>query len=382
MIRARVRAVGERGLAKRIVFLGAGHAHLFSLRRLSQFAAAGYEAFVVAPGPFWYSGLATGVLSGRYPPERDVIDVAELVRNAGGRFIEDTVTSIDAARRTVHVAGGAAVPYNLLSLSLGSIVPDIPSVTGGEAACGDVFAVKPISRLWDLRQRLCQHAGPPPRVVLAGGGITAAEVAANLVALGRPIALVIVAGGPMLAGQPRSIATQMQGLLTKRGAVIRGDARVAAVEGHAAVLEGGERVPFDVFVNATGLVPPPLLRRSGLPVDPAGGLMVDATLRCIDDPAVFGGGDCIAFGGRMLPRAGVFGVRQGPVLFHNLLAAMGRGTARPYRPQHRYLWIMNLGDGTGLASWGGLHWRGRLALRLKDAIDLRFLRGFRAAMPT
>ena len=371
----------EAGVAKRvIVFLGAGHAHLFSLRRLSSFVAAGYVPTVVAPGPFWYSGLATGVLSGRHCPERDTIDVAALVRRSGGRFIQGSVTSIDPLRRTVHLAeggaGAAPVPYDLLSLSLGSVVPDIPGASGD-----DVFAVKPIARLWELRQRLCRETeSSPPRVVLAGGGMTAAEVAANLLVMGRPIQLVIVAGGPLLAAQSKAIAGQIVALLSGNGAVIRCDTRVVAVDGHTAVLANGERLPFDVFLNATGLVPSPIIRNSGLRADVSGALMVDDTLRCIDDPAVFGGGDCIAFNGRALPRAGVFGVGQGPVLFDNLLAAMGAGSPRPYKPKHRYLWIMNLGDGTGLASWGTMHWRGALALRLKDTIDLKFLRTYQSLL--
>jgi diaminopimelate decarboxylase len=38
--------------------------------------------------------------------------------------------------------------------------------------------------------------------------------------------------------------------------------------------------------------------------------------------------------------------------------------------------ILNLGDGTGLATWGRLFWRGRLAFRVKDRIDRRFLEGY------
>jgi hypothetical protein len=36
--------------------------------------------------------------------------------------------------------------------------------------------------------------------------------------------------------------------------------------------------------------------------------------------------------------------------------------------------VLNLGDGTGLAVYGRLSWRGRLAWRLKHRIDERFVR--------
>ena len=46
------------------------------------------------------------------------------------------------------------------------------------------------------------------------------------------------------------------------------------------------------------------------------------------------------------------------------------------RTESRCLWIINLGDGTGLATRGSLWWHGRPAYWLKDWIDRRFLRGY------
>ncbi len=368
-------------MPKRIVFLGAGHAHLYALKRLARFTAAGHEPVVIAPGPFWYSGLATAVLGGHRPPEDDVIDVAALARAAGGAFIQDTVTRIAPGDRLIHLAGRPPLAYDLLSVCLGSVTPELPG-GGGPAT----LPVKPISRLWDLNRALHARGGDPADsplcVVVAGAGVTGCEVAANILAvargLPRPVRLTLLAPGRALPGLPPGPARQVLAVLQGQGAVVRTGSRVVAVDGDAALLQSGERVPFDLLVNATGLVASPLLRASGLPVDAHGGLVVDAALRSVGDPAVFGGGDCVALQGHPLPRAGVYGVRQAPVLFRNLLAALGLARPRRFRPQRRYLWIMNLGDGTGLASWGGLHWRGRAALRLKDWIDLRFLAAYQA----
>ena len=67
-------------------------------------------------------------------------------------------------------------------------------------------------------------------------------------------------------------------------------------------------------------------------------------------------------------------MRQAPVIFHNLQAALRNEPLRSYEPQRRYLYILNLGDGTGLAVHGSLVYRGRLALLLKHRIDSRFVR--------
>jgi hypothetical protein len=66
------------------------------------------------------------------------------------------------------------------------------------------------------------------------------------------------------------------------------------------------------------------------------------------------------------------------VLLVNLLANLEGTPATEFRPQRLYLWIINLGDGTALAMRGGLWWRGRLAFRLKDWIDRRFLKELRS----
>jgi NADH dehydrogenase FAD-containing subunit len=153
--------------------------------------------------------------------------------------------------------------------------------------------------------------------------------------------------------------------------------RAVSVESDRVRTAAGGEYAFDLIAIATGLVPTPLLRGSGLQTDAAGALLVDATLRSVDDPTVFGAGDCIAFAGRALPHVGVHAVKQAPVLLHNLRAALDGRPARRYRPQRRTLLILNLGDGTGLATWGRLAWRGRAAFWLKDRIDRRWLAGVR-----
>lgn len=157
---------------------------------------------------------------------------------------------------------------------------------------------------------------------------------------------------------------------------MRRHARVARIDPDCVVLEGGDCVAFDFFVNAAGLRRNRRICEVGEPVDEQGAMIVDASLRSVGDPAIHGGGDCLAFLNRPLPRIGVYAIRQAPILCHNLLAGAEDRQAREFSPQSRYLWIMNLGDGTGLATRGSLWWHGRSAYWLKDWIDRRFLRGY------
>ncbi|CAN5892475.1 FAD-dependent oxidoreductase [soil metagenome] len=370
---------------KRAVLLGAGHAHLHTIRHAARFTRRGQELLLIAPGPFWYSGLATGMLGGRYPPEQDQVDVAALIGRGGGRFLQGLARAINPKSRTVQLEEGPPLRYDVLSVNLGSEVPE--GLVPGLVEHGS--AVKPISNLWRLREALedrFRSSGPgaPVRIVVVGGGASGCEVSANLRRLaedrgGVAEITLLSSGDRLLEGLPERASAGVVRSFRDRGIVIRSKARADRVEPGEVILDDGLRLPFDVLVASIGLVPPPILGRSGLPTDDRGALLVDDHLRSLADPLVFGGGDCIALQGRPLARIGVYAIRQAPVLLHNLLATL-EGQGRPlrrFRPQSRFLLILNLGDGTGLATWGPFHWQGRLAFRWKDWIDRRFLSKYR-----
>jgi NADH dehydrogenase FAD-containing subunit len=130
---------------------------------------------------------------------------------------------------------------------------------------------------------------------------------------------------------------------------------------------------------ATGLQAPAVIADLGLPLSEDGRLAVGPTLQSPEDPAVLAVGDCAVITGSPRPPAGVFGVRAAPILAHNL-AAMGTGARlATYAPQSRWLSILDLGDGTGLALRGRFWSLGRGALMLKRQLDLGFVDSLRAA---
>jgi selenide,water dikinase len=138
-----------------------------------------------------------------------------------------------------------------------------------------------------------------------------------------------------------------------------------------------ERVDADHVVIAGGLSAPDVISRLGLPVIEGRGLAVSDTLQSTAADWVFAAGDCAAMVNHRLPRLGVYGVRQAPVLLANL-AAWHRGQPLShYRPQPHALAILNLGGGMGLALRGRAWFAGRLAFVAKQWLDQRFLGGYR-----
>jgi len=369
-------------MVRRVVLLGAGHAHLFTIKRTAEFTSRGFELVLVAPDIFWYSGLATGVLAGIYPPTLDQIDVGALVIKGGGHFICARATAIDVAAQTISLDTGSSVSYDLLSCNLGSEVP-LDSIPG---ASSHGYAVKPVRNLWKLRQALEARMGSaashqPLQIVIMGGGATGCEIAANvqhLVAVhgGQAHITILARGDSLLEQMSRGAAKKMTRILERRGIKLALHSPVVHVESQTVTTGDCKQVPYDFLIHAIGLVTPAILRATGLPTSADGALLVDPFLRSVADPRIFGGGDCIALEDRKLAKVGVYAIRESPILYHNLLASLQGRRLRRFRPQRRFLLILNLGDGTGLLTWGAFSWQSRLAYRLKDRIDRAFLRAY------
>ena len=361
---------------KRIVFAGGGHAHLYSLARVGELVRRGFDVTLVDRSScLYYSGMATGVVSGAYAPDEHRIDLRRLVEEGGGKFVEGRLTEIRTEDREIVLATGEALPYDVASFCLGTGA--ISDVLAEDEL--DVVRVKPVENTREIRQRLMAFdGGCVPRVLVVGGGAAGCEVAANaLVLLDR-----LDQGGNLTIVQkeefllphaPKRAQAQTFRFLCERGAEIYTNTLVTRLGAGVAQTDSGQEISYDLAVLAVGVCPPGVFRVSGLPTSDDGGLWVDRHLRSIGDERLFGGGDCVSFCGQALPKLGVFAIRQGPVLFRNLQAVLRHEPLEEYRPQKRFLYILNLGDGTGLAVYGPFAWRGRLAWKLKNRIDKKFV---------
>ncbi|HEV2149634.1 MAG TPA: FAD-dependent oxidoreductase, partial [Longimicrobiaceae bacterium] len=250
--------------------------------------------------------------------------------------------------------------------------------------------VKPMQRALGLRsaaEEALQRASAarPARIVVVGGGTAGVEVALCLDAWlarrngrERHRVTLVEGRGEVLEEHPGGVRTIVRELLRERRIEVRAGERVASAGPDAVRLEGGEALPCDLLVWATGPRAPSLFRDSGLPTDERGYLRVGPTLAVPGLEGVFGGGDCVAIDGfPWVPKAGVYAVREGEALARNLERIHAGKEPRPYRPQRDWLSLMNTGSGAALLSYRGVVGHGAAVWRLKDWIDRRFMRRFR-----
>ncbi|MFC4169982.1 FAD-dependent oxidoreductase [Teichococcus aestuarii] len=367
----------------RLLLAGAGHVHLHLLHRAAALRAAGLAPVLISPARFHYSGLAGAVLAGALPESANTVDVAALAAARGVPHLDGLLERVDTAARRAWLADGRWMDFDLASFNLGSVAAAPAALLDAPGVC----AVKPLGGLATLRRRLVAEIEARercPALVVAGGGASAHEVAASLAALARRhgVAPRVALLGPAPGGKdgwapPAALRTLRRNLAGQGIALVEG--RAVARRPGACVLEDGTDLPCDMLVLATGLRAHALVAELGLPVDARGRLRLTSALHSVADPAIFAAGDCAVVEGHPRPMVGVFGVRAAPVLHHNLAVHAAGGKPAAFRPQRRWLAILDLGDGTGLAARGRLWWHGRAALWLKRRLDLGFVRRMRAA---
>jgi len=368
---------------KHLVLVGGGHAHLTALLRLSDYVARGHRVTLISTSEYqYYSGMGPGMLSGLYRPQQVRFHLKPLVENREGSFIEDTVVRVEPGARTLLLRSGEEVTYDVASFNTGSTVAS-GSLLASQAE--NVFAVKPIINLLKARERILDMVTSGGRIhlVVVGGGPAGVELSANAWRLlrdaGGEADITLVTGSGLLPGVPERAGKLARSSLTARGIHILQDVAVLRLQAGRAELEDGRSIPYDLALVATGVRPSSLFGDSGMPTGRDGGLLVNRYLQSVAHPDIFGGGDCVSLEGAELRRVGVYAVRQNPILYHNLMAALEDRELRPFRPGGAFLLILNMGDGRGIFWKKGLVLDGRAAFVFKDFLDRRFMRRFQVS---
>ncbi len=368
-------------MERNVVFVGGGHAHLTALLHLKDLRDNNAQVTLISPsGYHYYSGMGPGMLSGRYRPQEVRFHVKKMVEDRGGSFIEDAVTQVDAEKRTLLLVSGKTVPYDIVSFNTGSEIP----FPGSERVQDNIFTVKPIVNLLSAREYILRRiADRQLHISVIGGGPAGVELAGNVWKIaddaGKKIKITLLAGTRLLKHMPDKVRSLCYRSLTERSIAIVEGSHVRQAADGALTLDDDSVVPYDMALLATGVTPQALFKRSGLPVGEDGGLLVNSFLQSVRYPEIFGGGDCISLEHYRLPRVGVQAVRQNPILYHNLLASLSGGELFEFTPQQTYLLIFNMGNGRGIFWRDNIVWEGRLAFRLKDYIDRKFMKKFQVS---
>jgi selenide, water dikinase len=377
-------------IAKELVLLGGGHSHVIVLRMLAMQPIAGLQITLISPDVETpYSGMLPGLVAGHYGSADMHIDLVPLCRFADARFVQASAFDIDPIRRLVRCHGRPDIGYDVLSIDIG-ITPAVAEVPG---AAAHVIAVKPINRfLHQWRACLARIAdGSVGKLGFVGGGAGGVElclavhhyltkVAPELAP--KPIAFhLFVDHDSLLSEFNPSVQALFSQKLATGGIQLHRNFRVVEVEKKTLVSMAGERFTLDEIFWVTSAAAQSWLADTQLATDKNGFVAVRDTLQVNNFDDVFAVGDTAHVLAHPRPKAGVFAVRQGPVLYENIRRQLLGQKLKHFVPQTSFLSLISTGDKAAVAMKYGRHIHGRWVWRLKDWIDRRFMAQFTVLPP-
>ncbi len=380
-----------------IVLVGGGHAHVEVVRRFGMKPEPGVRLTLVStPVDTPYSGMLPGYLAGHYRFDDGNIDLRRLCRFAGARLIVDRAAGIDRTARQVVLAGRPPLPYDLLSVDIGS-VPE----TGGIAGAEHAIPLKPVPaflRRWAEIEALAERRGGAVRIVVIGAGVGGVEAAMALQYRinrkledsekkeksdsGSPRFTIVSMTPEIMPGHAAGVRRRVLAALRRNGIAVETGETAAAIEPGRVLGESGRAFECDAAILVTQGGAAPWLRETGLAADARGFLKVGPTLQSATDERILAAGDCAAFDSAALPKSGVYAVRQGPVLAGNLRRVARGEPLRPFRPQRRVLSLISLGGKRAVASKSTFAAEGGWVWRWKDRIDRRWMARYGADLPS
>jgi selenide, water dikinase len=375
-------------VVKDVVLIGAGHAHVAVLRMFAMAPLQGVRFTLITREVHTpYSGMLPGLIAGHYQFDDAHIDTGPLARFAGARLYQDEAVGLDLANQRIICRSRPAVPYDLLSINIGST----PNTTQTPGASEHATPVKPIDGFIDrfraMKERVIGRRGQA-RIAVVGAGAGGVELILSVAhRLRREVSeagfdaadlrFVLVTDAPdILPSFPRAFSAAFRDVLAARAIAVVAGSAVTQVEAGRLVLDGGAPVAADEILWTTQARPAAWLAGTGLALDRHGFIEVETTLRAKARDDVFAAGDVIAFPSRELPKSGVYAVRAGPVLADNIRRSLTGQTLRPFRPQREAMYLVSTGDTYAIGTRNGVVFKGAWVWRWKDWIDRRFMRRF------
>lgn len=398
--------------ARDLVLVGAGHTNLHVVRMWRMQPIADVQLTLIDPySRATYSGMLPGTLAGLYRPGDMEIDLWRFCESCGVRLIVAEAIGLEPQQNRVLLADRPPVRYDAASIGIGS-VPGQRELWSGRR---HVLAIKPMStfrqRFQEVLDGLLENdrvaavsdlpasdvphgprssrtrTGGKIRVAVVGAGAGGVEVAFGLDASLRRSGIdaevtIVEAHTEILRGYSAGTVRRAQAECTRRGIALRLGRKVVAIDDQARiVLDDGSSLTVDVVIWATAASPPPVLATFALPKTNDGFLAVRPTLQTTADFPVFAVGDSASFEQAPVPKAGVFAVREGPVLWDNIQRLFAGRELRPYLPQRGFLSLLSTGDGRAIADYKGFSTHSAWAFRWKDHIDRKFMRMYQDYRP-
>jgi NADH:quinone reductase (non-electrogenic) len=397
-------------VAWQVVIAGGGFGGFYAARALERLlpAQSARVTLVNEANFLLYTPLLPGAAGATLDPRHVVVPLRSQLRRTD--LVIGRVSGADPAARTLAVKRIDGEPielvYDQLIVALGSVSRTLPIPGLAEHAIG----LKSLSDATALRNQvltcldIAESIEDPAKraeylgFVFVGAGYAGVEglaelqdFAAQAIELyprcrAQGMRWVLAEARERIMGEvPESLSSFAERELRARGIEVRTNTTLLEVSDRAATLSDHEAIAARTVVWTAGVKPSPAVAALGLPLDRAGRVLVDRTMRVTDPEVsahgagVWALGDCAAVpdasqAGTFCPPTAQHAIRQGRLVARNVAATLAGGSARPFR-YHTKGVVAELGRNQAVAITLGIRWRGLPAWLIARTYHLLLMPG-------
>jgi NADH:ubiquinone reductase (H+-translocating) len=387
---------------KRILIVGGGYVGMYTALHLRRhLRGSPHRITLVNPENFMlYHPFLPEVASGLIDPRAVVVPLRRVLRRT--RLLLGEVERIDTGARvaTIRTVHGEQLrePYDVVVLGLGSWSRTLPIPGLAEHGVG----FKDLAEAIWLRNRVLTQLDladeledPAARravltFVFVGAGFAGIEALGELEDLARAAGrltstvrraemrwIMVEAGPRILPELGADLAGYAAARLRERGIEIRANTKLVSFLKDEVRLSDGDAFAAETLVWTAGVRPSPVPRDNGFPVDGAGRVQVDETMRVVGMTDAWAAGDVAAVPdeasrGGISPPTAQHALRQARRLAANVAASLRGGRPQPFRYKNKGM-LCSLGHYRGVANPLGIRIKGFPAWFLHRSYHLLYM---------
>ena len=365
---------------REVVLVGGGHTHALFLRKWGMSPIPGVQISLVSPtSETTYTGMLPGFLAGHYSREDISIDLVKLCRFSGARFIMSSVDSIVSEKNIISVENRGLLTYDVASIDIGVTSRYSTNLSSNS----DSYSIKPLGDFverWNSFKTKIINNLIEPKIVVIGGGIGAVEIAmAMSFALNNlgvdNLTITIIDRSEVLSNVRVETRNFILSRMRALGIKVLKNLKVLKCDETHISISNGSKIESNFTVVAAGATGYEWLKSTDLTLKD-GFIEVDCNLRVKGCKNLFGAGDCINLSFSPRPKAGVFAVRQAPILFKNIRSYLLGKRLKTFSPQKNYLKLISLGEKKAISDYFLPSFSGSRVWNFKDRIDQSFMQKF------
>ncbi|MFF3264041.1 NAD(P)/FAD-dependent oxidoreductase [Streptomyces sp. NPDC002932] len=271
-----------------VLVLGAGYAGLAAAIQLAARTRKRGDVRVTLVNPFEEFTERLRLHMTATGQETAEMSIRELLEGTGAVFVRGWVTALDVGAKTARIDDDRVLGYDTLVYGLGSVA-DTVAVPGVDAHAHTLNSPQDAVLLGD---RLARLGGGT--VVVAGGGLTGVEAAAEVAERYPELQVTLLGRGKPGAGMRPRAKAHLDAGLARLGVRVLGGVEVTKVLPDSVELADGSSIPAAAVLWTSGTRVSPLAAAAGLSVDERGRLITDRALRSVSHPDVHAVGDAAA----------------------------------------------------------------------------------------